>query len=86
MNSTSDVQSGIYLEIMNKKTNQYSNAGKISHRSTINNTLLERYASKIHKKGNKHFEENDFEVDWETFRNMNWKQILGVLMMKDKKC
>jgi hypothetical protein len=86
MNTSEDIQSGIYLEIMDRKKKELSNKGKISHRSSISNTLHERYAEKIHKRDNKHFEENDFEMDFETFKDLNWKQMLGIMLVKDPDC
>ena len=86
MRTSSDIQSGIYLEIMDKKLNQFSTAGKVSHRSTISNTLHERYKPKIHKRDNKHYEQNDFEMDYNTFKDLNWKQTLGIMLIKDPGC
>jgi hypothetical protein len=25
-------------------------------------------------------------MDWSTFKELNWKQIMGILMVKDKNC
>lgn len=58
----------------------------MSHRSNISNTLHQRYAPKIHKRDNKHFEENDFEMDWDTFKELNWKQMVGIMLVKDPNC
>jgi hypothetical protein len=25
-------------------------------------------------------------MDWETFKQLNWKQIMGIVLVKDKNC
>lgn len=25
-------------------------------------------------------------MDWETFKELNWKQIMGIVLVKDKDC
>ena len=69
---------------MPKSLNKLSTAGKISHKSNISNTLHERYEKKISRTNNKHYEEEDFDMGWDTFKELNWKQMLGVVMVKDK--
>ena len=80
MNSSDDVQAGIYLDIMNRKSGQNIPKPKYSTKSNICHTLMDRYGSlnTHHKRENE-----DFDMSWETFSQLNWKQIMGVVLVKD---
>ena len=80
MNSSDDVQAGIYLDIMNRKSGKNIPKPKYSMKSNICHTLMDRYGSlNTHHKR----ESEDFEMSWETFSHLNWKQIMGVILVKD---
>ena len=83
MNSSDDIQQGIFLEIMNKKRRKIPTYSK---KSSICNVLLERYRDfhKIHKKKFKNSSNDDFSMNWNTFKNLNWKQIMGIILMQDR--
>ena len=80
MNTSEDVQSGIYLDIMSKKG--IVAKGRYSVKSSICHTLMDRYRN-LNSKRSK--ENEDFEMSWETFSNLNWKQIIGIILVKDQK-
>ena len=80
MKTSDDVQTGIYLEIMNRKVQEEQPKPRYSTKSTICHTLMDRYRSL--NTGHKR-EQEDFWMPWETFKCLNWKQIMGIVLVKD---
>lgn len=67
MNSSEDIQEGIYLDIMDRSIKKkYSAEGKHSTKSKICDILISKYGSKHVHNSNK--AKMDFEMDWKTFK------------------
>lgn len=87
MKSSEDIQSGIYLDIMGKSNQkQYTTEGRYSSKSKICNTLHSRFGSGHLQEIKSAKDKADFEMDWHTFKQLNWKQIMGIVLVKDKHC
>lgn len=85
MKSSEDIQSGIYLDIMSRPKN-YSSEGRYSMKSKISDTLHQKFGSNHQTRLRNERNRADFEMDWETFKELNWKQIMGIVLVKDKDC
>jgi hypothetical protein len=84
MKSSEDIQSGIYLDIMEKtEKKNYATESRYS-RSKISDTLISKFGSNQTQQARNAKNRADFEMDWETFRELNWKQIMGIVLVKDK--
>ena len=87
MKSSEDIQEGIYLDIMSRAQGSQSlGHRKYSLRSKISDTLHEKYGSVRAEHSRQVKNKTDFMMEWETFRELNWKQIMGIVMVKDRKC
>ena len=91
MKSSEDIQSGIYLDIMGRRREystegRYSTGGKASGKSKISDTLHRVFGSNQQLRVRNERNKADFEMDWATFKELNWKQIMGIILVKDKDC
>lgn len=59
---------------------QKSHSLKFSLKSNICNILMDRYG---HLKS-KRKQDDDFFMNWDTFKELNWKQIMGIVLVKDR--
>lgn len=84
MKSSEDIQSGIYLDIMERaEKKNYATESRYS-RSKISDTLISKFGSNQGQQARNAKNRADFEMDWETFKELNWKQIMGIVLVKDK--
>lgn len=79
MNASEDVQAGIYLEIMQRK--MQIKAPTYSLKSKACDVLMDRYRD---LKGKKSRGNEDFCMSLGTFMGLNWKQIMGIVLVKDR--
>jgi phosphotransferase system HPr-like phosphotransfer protein len=69
----------------NEKKN-YTTERRYGMKSKISETIHARFSSSHMQHVSSAKSKTNFEMDWETFRQLNWKQIMGILMVKDKNC
>lgn len=86
MNSSEDIQSGIFLDIMLRPKKKYSHGGRHSIKSSICDTLIRKFGSIQADGARAGQEKTDFDMDWDTFKQLNWKQIMGIILVRDKGC
>lgn len=79
MNGIEDVQTGIYLQIMNRKA--INREATYSLKSKTCDILMDRYKDLREEKPKA---SQDFSMSYETFQGLNYKQIMGIVLVKDR--
>ena len=86
MKSSEDIQEGIYLDIMDRSERKVGLGERRYSRSKISETLHAKYGTTQGQQVRNSKGKADFVMEWETFRELNWKQIMGIVMVKDRRC
>jgi ribosomal protein L20A (L18A) len=69
MKSSEDIQSGIYLDIMDRSMKKnYSTEGRYSMKSKISDTLHSKFGSNHQLRVRNEKNKADFDMDWATFK------------------
>ena len=55
-------------------------------KSKISDTLHQKFGSNHQMRLRNERNRADFDIEWETFKELNWKQIMGIVLVKDKNC
>lgn len=84
MKSSEDIQEGIYLDVMSKT--EKKPIERYSLKSKISEVLHTKFGTMQQVRERNQKNRVDFQMDWSTFKELNWKQIMGILMVKDKNC
>lgn len=64
MNSSEDIQSGIYLDIMDRSDKKYTTEGRYSTKSKISDTIHKRFGKGQAQQVKSGKEKANFEMDW----------------------
>lgn len=81
MNSSEDIQQGIYLDLVTKHKPKSSLMAPQLKQSGKGSMIYDILLKSYNERKKKEFD-FDFVIEWETFKRFNWRQMLGVLLMR----